>query len=139
MSVSDETKTRVWADARSRCGYCLSPQDLVMGVLEIDHIIPRGRGGTDDEENLWLACRLCNHFKNTQPHGRDPMTGRRVRLFNPRKQSWWRHFRWSTDGTRVIGRTVCGRATVVALKLNNLIAEMVRARWCTAGWHPPRD
>lgn len=139
MSIPQAVKARVRLEAGNRCGYCLSRQDLVMGPLEIEHIIPTARGGTDDEENLWLACRLCNHFKGTQTHGRDPLTGRSVRLFSPRRQQWRRHFRWSDDGVRILGRTVCGRATVVALNLNSLIAEMVRARWVEAGWHPPAD
>ena len=108
----------------------------VLGTLEIDHIIPKARSGTDDEENLWLACRMCNGFKGTQTHGRDHVTGRRTQLFNPRRQRWARHFMWSDDGTRIIGRTICGRATVVALRLNNVIAVMVRREWVSAGWHP---
>jgi len=32
-------------------------------MLEIDHMIPKARGGTDEEANLWLACRMCNSFK----------------------------------------------------------------------------
>ena len=51
-------------------------------MLEIEHIVPTARGGTDAENNLWLACRLCNGYKGTQIHGTDPMTGRRIRLFN---------------------------------------------------------
>jgi hypothetical protein len=108
-------------------------------MLEIEHIIPKSKGGTDDEENLWLACRSCNLFKSDQTHGRDPLTGRRVRLFNPRRQKWWRHFRWSEKGTLIIGRTACGRATVVALNLNNLVAVTVRRNWILAGWHPPKE
>jgi hypothetical protein len=105
--------------------------------LEIEHIMPKACGGTDDEGNLWLACRLCNSAKGAQTHGRDPETGRRVRLFNPRRQKWSRHFRWSDDEVYIIGRTACGRATVVALKLNNEIALTVRQNWIKAGWHPP--
>lgn len=41
--------------ARNRCGYCLSPQHLVMARLEIEHIIPQAAGGADDESNHWLA------------------------------------------------------------------------------------
>lgn len=41
----------------------------------------------DDEENLWLACRLCNNAKRMQTHGYDPLTRRRVRLFNPRNRN----------------------------------------------------
>jgi len=108
-------------------------------VLELDHIVPKSKGGTDGEENLWLACHSCNLFKGDQTHGRDPLTGRRVRLFNPRRQQWKRHFRWSDDGVFIIGRTACGRATVAVLNLNNLVAVTVRRNWLAAGWHPPED
>jgi HNH endonuclease len=135
--VSEAVRERVREQAQNRCGYCQSPQQYVLGLLELDHIIPMAKGGTDDEDNLWLACRLCNGFKATQTHARDPGTSRRVRLFNPRRQRWARHFLWSDDGTRIIGRTACGRATVVALQLNHVIAVMVRREWVAAGWHPP--
>jgi len=138
-SISDAVRRRVRRQAGNRCGYCRSRQEYVLGFLEIEHIIPKARNGTDDEANLWLACRLCNHYKGTQTEGRDPITGRRVSLFNPRKQRWSRHFRWSGDGLSIVGRTACGRATVTALNLNNLIARMVRAKWVEAGWHPPED
>ncbi|MGH8010701.1 MAG: HNH endonuclease [Candidatus Binatia bacterium] len=123
--------------ARDRCGYCQSSQQYILGSLEIDHIIPTAQGGDDEETNLWLACRMCNGFKGTQTHARDPVTGRRVRLFDPRRQHWARHFQWSADGTRIIGCTACGRATVVALQLNHVIAVTVRREWVAAGWHPP--
>jgi hypothetical protein len=76
-------------------------------------------------------------FKGTQTSGNDPLTRKSVRLFNPRRQRWWRHFRWSEDGLRVVGRTAAGRATVIALQLNNAIAVAVRRNWVAAGWHPP--
>jgi hypothetical protein len=94
--------------------------------LEIDHIMPRARGGSDAEDNLWLACRACNLFKDQQTHGRDPLTGRRVRLFHPRHQRWRQHLQWSADGSMILGRTAMGRAPVVALSLNNLVAVTVR-------------
>jgi len=126
--IPEEVRNRVRQQADNRCGYCRSRQEYVLGFLEIEHIVPKGRGGSDEESNLWLACRLCNHYKATQTHARDPLTGRRVRLFDPRRQSWPRHFRWSADGLRIIGRTASGRATVIALNLNNLIAVTVRSK-----------
>ena len=33
------------------------------------------------------------------------MTRKKVQLFNPRKQDWDEHFRWSNDGTQIIGQT----------------------------------
>ena len=137
MSVSDDVRARIRAQADNRCGYCLSAQRYVFAPLEIDHIVPTARGGTDDEENLWLACRMCNGFKTDRTHGHDPLTGQDVRLFNPRRQHWAEHFSWSADGLRVIGLTACGRATVVTLQVNNVIAVMVRQEWVSAGWHPP--
>lgn len=135
--MSEVVRAQIRERAQDRCGYCQSPQQYVLGLLELDHIIPIAKGGTDAEDNLWLACRLCNGFKGMQTHARDPWTSRRVRLFDPRRQRWARHFLWSDDGTRIIGRTACGRATVVALQLNHVIAMMVRREWVAAGWHPP--
>lgn len=62
--VPAEVASRVRGAARDRCGYCLSPQWLVMARLEIEHIIPMSKGGSDDETNLWLSCPLCNRFKS---------------------------------------------------------------------------
>lgn len=80
---------------------------------------------------------MCNGFKSDHTHGTDPLTGEDVPLFHPRRQQWADHFAWSTDGQLVLGLTSCGRATVVALQLNNVIAVMVRREWVAAGWHPP--
>ncbi len=138
-NIPEEVRARVRAEAADRCGYCRSPQRLILGWLEIEHIIPKAAGGSDEEENLWLGCRLCNNYKGSQTEGLDPETGQRLRLFDPRRQRWCDHFGWSQDGTRILGRTPCGRATVIALQLNNLIALMVRAEWIAAGWHPPAE
>ena len=50
--ISEVVRARVRAQAGDRCGYCLSRQDYVPWPLEIEHIIPKAKGGTDDEENL---------------------------------------------------------------------------------------
>lgn len=135
--ISAEHQDRIRRQADNRCGYCRSHQKYVMGRLEIDHLIPRSKGGSNDEENLWLSCRLCNNAKRDQTHGVDPLTREVMPLYNPRTQAWSDHFIWSDDGVQIIGLTPCGRATVLALQLNNLIAVMVRQEWVAAGWHPP--
>jgi HNH endonuclease len=137
--IAVEVRERVRAQAGERCGYCRSHQRLVLGWLEIEHIIPKAEGGSDEEENLWLGCRLCNNYKGTQTEAVDPETGKRLRLFNPRRQKWADHFTWSKDGTHILGRTPCGLATVIAMQLNNVIAVMVRSEWVAAGWHPPAE
>ena len=137
--IPERVRGRIRREAGTRCGYCLSPQHLVLGRLEIDHIIPLAVGGSDNPDNLWLSCRLCNGFKGAQTDCLDPETGRRVRLFDPRRQRWTDHFVWSGDGTRILGMTPCGRATVIALQLNTVIAVLVRHEWVAAGWHPPAN
>jgi hypothetical protein len=135
-----ELERQVRADAQNRCGYCLSPQHLVMARLEIEHIIPLSRGGTSDPSNLWLSCPLCNRAKGDRIQAPDPATGDLVPLFHPRWQRWSDHFRWSDDGLRIMGLTPIGRATVALLHLaDDPDAIIVRAYWVAAGWHPPID
>ncbi|MEC4985133.1 MAG: HNH endonuclease signature motif containing protein [Oscillatoria sp. PMC 1068.18] len=135
-----EVTRRVRAAARNRCGYCLSPQHLVMARLEIEHIIPISKQGSNQESNLWLACPLCNSYKSDKTEAIDPETGNTVAIFNPRTQVWSDHFQWSDDSLRIIGRTAIGRATVAALHLSDdPDALEVRSYWVLAGWHPPKD
>ena len=114
-----EVDRRVREAGRNRCGYCLSPQNLVMARLEIEHILPRAKGGTDEESNLWLSCPLCNRYKADRTVARDPETGEVTALFNPRLQVWSEHFRWSADGLRIIGQTPVGRATVLPRQVSS--------------------
>ncbi len=126
--------------ARHCCGYCLSPQRLVMARLEIEHVIPVAKGGPSDESNLWLSCPLCNGAESDRTSATDPETGLDVPLFHPRTQVWSEHFRWSDDGLRILGKTSSGRATVSALHLDSdPDALLVRSYWVQAGWHPPTD
>lgn len=135
----DELRQRVREAAGERCGYCLSPQPLVMGKLEIEHIIPRAGGGSDEESNLWLSCGLCHRYKGAQVEAVDPRAGKAVTLYNPRSDNWHEHFSWSADGAKIIGVTSVGHATIVALNLNNEVAVEVCRNWILAGWHPPKS
>ena len=138
--VPAEVARRVRADAKNRCGYCLSPQHLVMARLEIEHLRPCAKGGTNDEENLWLSCPIFNGHKSDKTEATDPLTGNAVPLFNPRTQSWFDHFRWASDGIHIEGMTAIGRATVAALHLSDdPYALAVRGWWVLAGWHPPTE
>lgn len=138
MSLSTETRQHVRRRAQDRCEYCHSRQEHVFDTLEMDHIIPQAKEGSDHDNNLCLACRMCNRAKGTQTDALDPLTAERVPLFNPRSQDWLEHFQWSNNGFEIIGLTSCGRATVAALKLNNPLAIRVRRNWVEAGWHPAK-
>lgn len=122
--------------AHGLCEYCQSQQDLSPDSFEIDHIIPLAWDGETTANNLCQACPTCNNAKRSQFYGRDPKTGHRVRLFNPRRQVWERHFRWSQDSSRVIGRTAIGRATVETLDMNRPRIIQIRLLWAAMGLHP---
>src|ERR671933_1816830 len=102
--------------------------------MHIEHLIPLAAGGISGEENLWVACPLCNGAKGTRTHYPDPETGEEVPLFNPRRQVWREHCQWSESGMEIIGLTPCGRATVIALKLSTEYLTRARRRWVLAGW-----
>ena len=132
-------RQRVAIAARFRCGYCLASQRIIGPLMEIDHYIPESRGGSSDEENLWLACPMCNGHKSDRVDAVDPVTEQAVPLFNPRRERWDAHFEWIDGGAVIRGRTSTGRATVLALQMNHPETVAARRLWVVAGWHPPAD
>ncbi|MGP3913114.1 RNA-guided endonuclease IscB [Nonomuraea sp. 10N515B] len=58
-----EVREYLLAKWRRRCAYC----DAMDVPLNIDHIHPRSRGGSDRIANLAVACVPCNVAKNARP------------------------------------------------------------------------
>ena len=104
--------------AQGRCAYCLSPEQMMGVAFEVDHIRPRSAGGRNQLDNLCLSCPTCNRHKARRLSAPDPVSGRAVRLFHPKRDVWLHHFAWSADGAHIIGLTPTGRATVEALRFN---------------------
>jgi 5-methylcytosine-specific restriction endonuclease McrA len=57
-----EVREYLLAKWNRTCAYC-GAQNI---PLQVEHIVPRARGGTDRVSNLALACELCNRKKGTQ-------------------------------------------------------------------------
>lgn len=57
-----EIRVRILARDRYRCAYCLT----VGGALEVDHIVPVSRGGSNNDDNLTAACKPCNRGKSNK-------------------------------------------------------------------------
>lgn len=58
----------VFVRAKGRCEYCgseLMHNRITWDSVQFDHIIPKSKGGEDNEENLALACKPCNNQKMT--------------------------------------------------------------------------
>ncbi len=104
----------------------------------VEHILPKAKGGTDNLENLALACQGCNNFKFTRTEARDPATGLIAPLYHPRAHVWLEHFTWSDDFTLLVGLTPTGRASMDVLQLNREGVVNLRRALHTLGEHPPR-
>ena len=48
-----------------RCNGCRT--EFPFRIFEVDHIVPRSRGGTDHLDNLQLLCSHCNRIKGDRP------------------------------------------------------------------------
>lgn len=67
MSLSKRVRFDVFKRDSFTCRYCgKRPPDV---MLEVDHIIPRCEGGSDDPSNLTTACLACNRGKAGVPLG----------------------------------------------------------------------
>jgi len=61
--LSAERRFAVLVRDKYRCSYCGAH------ATEIDHVVPRSSGGTNETTNLVAACRLCNARKGPKPNG----------------------------------------------------------------------
>lgn len=123
--MADSLRYLVRQRAGDRCEYCHMPYAHLDAVeFHVEHIIARQHGGPDDLSNRALACSRCNRSKGPNLSSLDPATGRLVRLFHPRADTWTSHF--ALRGARIVGLTPEGRATVQLLKMNE--AKRVQTR-----------
>ena len=59
--ISGSIRYNVLKDAKFRCALCGVSADTK--ALEVDHIMPRNKGGSDDISNLQALCYSCNAMK----------------------------------------------------------------------------
>ncbi|MCY3840043.1 MAG: HNH endonuclease signature motif containing protein, partial [Gammaproteobacteria bacterium] len=56
-----KNKRRLYGEQAGDCAGC--GMHFELRILEIDHTIPRAKGGTDHLDNLQLLCSHCNRVK----------------------------------------------------------------------------
>ncbi|MCY7332850.1 MAG: HNH endonuclease [Pseudanabaena sp. CAN_BIN31] len=142
MAILKEVRQQVRERASYLCEYCHSSEEASAARFEIDHIQPRSLGGSDQLDNLALACQRCNGYRYNFTKGIDPKLLISVLLFNPRLDRWNNHFIWQNSGLTIRGKTSIGRATCDRLDLNDEKhndSAIITARrlWIRGGWHPP--
>ncbi len=120
--------------ARGRREYCLLPDEDTLLSHEPDHIIASKHGGETHEANLAWTCFGCNRSKGSDLTSIDPESGRVVRLFNPRKDKWTKHFR--LEGALIVPLTPKGRVTEYLLQFNRPENVERRELLIAAGLYP---
>jgi len=116
--ITSQVRRQVRERAHNVCEYRhLHQDDSPLAALHVEHIIPKVHGGTDDVENLALACIDCNLHKGTNLTGIDPQTNQLTELFHPRRQHWDEHF--ELQEVYLVGKTAIGRTTIRVLDMNS--------------------
>ncbi len=144
MTINKVVRQLVRERANSLCEYCHSPEWSSADLFTLEHLLPQSKGGSDELDNLALACRRCNERRYNFTTGIDSEFGLETPLFQPRQQAWAEHFIWTADGVKIISLTSMGRATNNRLDLNDEFhndgfIQRARRFWIQGGWHPPSD
>lgn len=58
-------KPAIYAREDGRCFWCETPLRYEYSTL--DHIVPRSRGGSNEQTNMVLSCRPCNNERDVMP------------------------------------------------------------------------
>jgi 5-methylcytosine-specific restriction endonuclease McrA len=79
--LSNSIRRAVRKRAGGICEYCHTSEKWQYVLFTIDHIYPPHLGGTNDLDNLALACFHCNRQKSGQVNAADPVSGEVARYF----------------------------------------------------------
>ena len=123
-TIPNSLRIAVAKRASHRCEYCKVHQNDMVFNFQADHIISRKHGGLTVLENLANACSVCNQNKSSDLGTFLPGSNRLIRLFNPRRDTWTKHFK-AVQG-EIIPLTKIGEATVKVLDIND--ADRVNLR-----------
>jgi len=62
-ALSKPTRKAVFSKTNGKCAYCGCK--LAYDKMQVDHMQPLAQGGANELDNLWPACRSCNHKKGS--------------------------------------------------------------------------
>ncbi len=135
LHIPAELRRQVIERAGDCCEYCLMHQSDIMLAHHIDHVRPLKHRGQTSLLNLALSCVVCNLYKGTDFATFGATDDEVVLLFNPRKHSWWEHFK--LEGAEIVGLTPIGIATVTILQFNLPNRVMQRQALMESDAYPP--
>jgi len=76
------SRFNIYARDQNRCQYC--GRQFSRSELNLDHVVPRSRGGTSTWENVVCSCHRCNRMKG----GRTPAEAGIRLIRQPRRPQW---------------------------------------------------
>lgn len=117
MAIKAKDRVLIRERANSRCEYCQKPDFTTSFSYQVDHIISKKHGGSDDIDNLAWSCFECNNSKGADVATYDLITHILIPFYNPRTQIWDDHFEIDKMGF-INGKTAIGHATVKILNMN---------------------
>jgi 5-methylcytosine-specific restriction endonuclease McrA len=124
-AIPKDLRARIFMRDGGRCQYCRLMQWGQAALFHIDHIRPKSKGGPTVASNLALQCGHCSLHKANKVRGIDPTNQTSVRLFHPLGQSWRDHFALQRNGL-CRGKTAIGRATIQAMRMNDVRPRVAR-------------
>lgn len=133
-NIPDALRKTVAERAGYRCEYCRRLEADSFIKFQIDHIISRKHRGQTILENLAYSCSICNGNKGSDIGTILQDSETFVRLFNPRKHSWFDHF-YVQEGM-ICSKTDIGEATILVLELNAVSRILERLDLIKAGLFP---
>ncbi len=74
-NISETLKSQVRQRANGLCEYCHAIEKWQFVQFTIDHVMPVSQGGSNNLQNLALACFHCNRKKYVKSSAIDPETG----------------------------------------------------------------
>lgn len=76
------SRFNIYSRDQNRCQYC--GKQFARSDLNLDHVVPRSRGGTSVWENVACSCHRCNRLKG----GRTPAEAGMRLIRQPRRPQW---------------------------------------------------
>lgn len=61
--LTQDQRKIIFDKMEGHCAYCGC--EISLQTMQVDHVVPLRKGGSDVLANMLPACRSCNHYKHT--------------------------------------------------------------------------
>ncbi len=133
--IPEALKLMVAERALFRCEYCHLPETQSFFSFQTEHIRSIKHKGNDEITNLAYACPTCNRNKGSDLATWVGEPPKLIRFFNPRTDSWKKHFSIEPTGI-IVPKTKIAEGTIDILQINHPDAIIERYKLLLAEVFP---